>query len=157
MEWSVNVLANDISNRRPNVEEIGVIPEIGEVVLESASKHLGPIVHGWVKNTEGKENRIGLLILWSSGVVNVHNVDVKHEGKDVEQMHHASEDVMSSSILVPLELDKFLNSLGFVDNKLLSLIQESHEVDIRVQVSLFATVLLILVNNVLSNNWKQVD
>ena len=154
MEWSVNVLANNISNRRPNVEEISVIPEIGEVVLESASKHLGPIVHSWVKNTEGKENRVGLLILWSSGVVDVNNVDVKHEGKDVEQMHHASEDVMSSSILVPLELDKFLDSLGLVDNKLLSFIQETHEVDVRVQISLFATVLLILVNDVLSNNWQ---
>lgn len=154
MEWSVNVLANNISNRRPNVEEIGVIPEIGEVVLKSTSKHLGPIVHGWVKNTECKENRVGLLILWSSGVVDVNNVDVKHKGEDVEQMHHASEDVMSSSILVPLELDKFLDSLGLVDNKLLSFIQETHEVDVRVQISLFATVLLILVNDVLSNNWQ---
>ena len=89
--------------------------------------------------------------------MNVNNVDVKHEGEDVEQMHHASEDVMSSSILVPLELDKLLDCLGLVDDKLLSLIQEPHEVDIRVQVSLFATVLLILVNDVLSNNWEQVD
>lgn len=89
--------------------------------------------------------------------MDVNNVNVEHQCENVEQMHHASEDVMSSSILVPLELDELLDSLGLVNDELLGFIEESHEIDVRVQVSFFATVLLVCVDDVLSNDWKQVD
>lgn len=65
-------------------------------------------------------------------VVDVYNVNIYDQHQNVEQVHDTPEDMVLSSILVPLELNELLNCAGFKNLKLLGLIDQTHEIAITI-------------------------
>jgi hypothetical protein len=77
--------------------------EIREIFGYTSFEHLAHIVKHWVNDSKNKQGFKKLFVFFA--ILHIYGINIHYEQKDIQEMHHAANQMDVFSIFIPLERD----------------------------------------------------
>jgi hypothetical protein len=120
------ILQNDVCNSTPSVQNVGVIPQILEVLSKADLVLLHKFIHRWINNRDYHQN--GKNSFFLKPIVNINFIDINHHKNYIGLMSYVTNQMRFISMRVPFEGNQVLNTFALEDVKLVAFVEDLKKV-----------------------------